>query len=224
MLANQMLSVVEECSEKMFLENPFSQAAALGLITEKQFTTYLHNLKWIFHNNTVYLQIAKARAEELNIKDLADFLESKFAEEVGHEQWAEDDLKLRNAIPTSLNNAYSKDEFVLPSARRLIQYLDEIIKIDPTLFLSYMFFTEYFTVLVGPRFLQNLEKNCGIPISSVSSIAKHIEADQIHATEDIKIVTQLVKDAPQSKLMMDALYGSIRSINSFLAECVEAIQ
>ncbi|MEO5970210.1 MAG: hypothetical protein ABIQ95_09810, partial [Bdellovibrionia bacterium] len=109
MLADEMLSVVEGCSEEIFSDNPFSRAAALGLITERQFIVYLHNLKWIFHNNTAYLQIAKTRAADLGMKELVIFLESKFLEEVGHEQWAEDDLKLRNAGSTSSDKTLPKE-------------------------------------------------------------------------------------------------------------------
>jgi len=228
-LAQQMQTIVEVFSEKIISENPFAQTAAQGRLTEKQFVLYLRNLKWIFHHNSAYLQIAQARAENLGLKELADFYEAKFREEVNHEKWAEEDLKLRGAGATTSQSTEQEgplphDDSILPSTHRLIQYLDEIITINPTLFLSYIFFTEYFTVLVGPRFLNNLETKCGIPASTVSAIAKHVEADLPHSAEDMKAVTRLVKDPALAEPMIDALQGSMGRVNSFLAECVGHIQ
>jgi hypothetical protein len=227
MLTTEMVSVVKSFSEKILQENPFTQSAAKGEITDWQFRVYLTNLKWIFKNNTAYLKIAKKRALELGLNKLGDFFESKFAEEVGHEQWAEDDLKLCKSTSSltvaHLTTVPDTENIILPATHKLIQYLDEIIAIDPTLFLSYMFFTEYFTVLAGPRFLKNLEEKCGIPISSVSAVSKHIQADQTHTAEDLEVINVMVTDANQSELMMKALHGSIQTINAFLAECAGSL-
>jgi pyrroloquinoline quinone (PQQ) biosynthesis protein C len=218
MLSKKMLSVIEEFSEQILKENPFALAAQEGLVTEQQITTYLQNLRWVFKNNTAYLKFAEQRAEQLSLFELKNFFQSKYKEEIGHEQWAEEDLKHRE-VQNSTNS-----DFILPSTRRLIAYLHDLIHADPNLFLAYMLFTEYFTVIVGPRFLSLLENQCGIPRSEVSSIGKHVEADQAHTTEDAEIIDHLVYGTSHSAAMMEALYGSIVRIDCLLAECVGIAQ
>jgi hypothetical protein len=102
--------------------------------------------------------------------------------------------------------------------RRLVDYLTQTIASDPSLFLAYIAFAEYFVVILGPEWLTLLEKNCGIPKSSMTVIGKHIELDEEHAEEAFGLIDDLVPDPRKLQPMRRVLLESVALFDGFSAE------
>jgi pyrroloquinoline quinone (PQQ) biosynthesis protein C len=216
MVVSAIKENIEKNSRRISESNPLLVKAREGTLTQEQFVTYLYNLLYLFQHTPIHLENAKRRCAELGLDTLREFMEEKIGEEHGHDQWAINDLK-KQAIPAREVD-HSR---IVPSTRRLIEYAKDMIEEDPTLFLSYMAFSEYFTVLVAPEFLNNLKEKCGITREMITSIAYHEELDKNHVQDDLEIIGKVVKSQEQSVDMIRSLEGSMKLVEGFLKECGE---
>jgi len=156
---------------------------------------------------------ARERAEALGDARLAAHFRHKLGEELGHEVWAEEDLR-------SLQSERIARTDVLESARNLARSNEALIEDHPALYLVYIAFVEYFTAIHGPAWLQLLEERCGIPQSSMTAVGKHAELDREHAEEGFAVLDDLVEDPAMLPRMRAALS---RSIALFEAQCAEVV-
>jgi len=203
---------IERKTREISQENPLFKKARAGLLTREEMSLYLSNLRYLFSHGIGYLKRASIKARELGFTDLAKFYEGKVEEEIGHELWADDDL-------THYRAASFSDKDVLPQAVEIVRYVNRIIDEDPRLFLGYMLFVEYFTVLAAPEFLQNLETRCGITRGEVSAITNHEAADRDHAQEDLKIISEFVNDERISSRFTQVLTESADLVRECMAAC-----
>ncbi|HEX5035315.1 MAG TPA: hypothetical protein VFW62_12620, partial [bacterium] len=101
--------------------------------------------------------------------------------------------------------------------RRLVEYIGQVIEQDPLLYLTYVLFSEYFTVIAGPEWLALLEKNCGIPASSMSVVGKHSELDKEHTREDIDVIDRLMNPSVKPDQAVEVLDRAFGFYESFAA-------
>lgn len=197
-------------------ENPTYKMARDGTLDRERVARYVANVLHLLRQTPRCLERAHKRALEKRDYKLAEFFKQKGAEEVGHDQWAEQDLdKFREAFGIEV------DGTIMPSLAALVEYLNKTIDEDPTLYLSYILFAEYFTVLEGPELLALLEERCGVPKGFMTAIANHVELDKEHVAEGLDMIDALVTDPTYLDPMRSTLQQSIRHFDEFLAEVAQ---
>jgi hypothetical protein len=213
MKTDKIKEIIQAITKDLQARHPLLLGAENGTITPGVVALYLHNLAYLFQQTTVYLERARDVSLERSLPELAKFMDDKIPEEKGHDQWAKSDL-LHHTSPKN-----REELMVVSEMERLVVYVRELIDSDPRLFLAYMIFAEYFTVLAGPEFLKNLETKCGIPRSQMTAIANHEEADQHHVIEDLEVIQRFVPDTMES-LFVSTLYESGVMVANALTACV----
>jgi hypothetical protein len=112
----------------------------------------------------------------LGQQDLAEYFQSKLLEEHGHEGWAESDIRKLAERFGSLGTVTPA-----PAIVALRRFNEELIDADPRLYVVHILFVEYFTVLVGPAWIEALTSHCGVPAVALTVVSRHVEADVAHA-------------------------------------------
>lgn len=191
--------------------NPVFLAIMSGRMTRPMVTQYVSGLHYLLTHAPVQLAKARERARALGNEPLAEFFQLKVTEEVGHDAWAENDLRQLHAKPPS--RAEVPEEI-----KRIVQFVDALIAEDPQLYLAYIAFTEYFTVLKGPEWLALLEERCGIPQTAMTAIGKHVELDRDHAEEGFAAMDDVITDPRMLVRMRDALARTATHFDAFCAE------
>jgi hypothetical protein len=186
-----------------------------GQIKTSTIHTYLINLHYIFSQTQFRLQEAHDVSNSLGMPELAQFYKEKIAEEVGHENWAANDL---HSLNKDLN---PNEQGVLNSVEKFNNFLKHEIQKDPVPYLAYIFFVEYLTVQLGPEWISTLENNCNIPSTSMSSISNHVILDKDHAEQDLEIFDKLEKYNISVAGIFCMLYSSMLYIEDFYNELAE---
>ena len=160
--------------------------------------------------------LARDRARQVSDEPLALHYQRRLGEEEGHEVWAERDIqRVSGATVRQINSQ------IVPAMDGLLGYLAETIDKDPTLYLSYILFAEYSTVLLGAPWLALLEENCGIPRSSMSVIGNHVELDREHVQHALDCIDELVGEPRKLPLMREVLTETLRFFDRFCAEITD---
>lgn len=178
---------VESCAEQELLHNPIFRETRLGHLTESHLGFYHFNLKYIMAKTPGHLKLAAQMAAELGELDCAESFQKRIPEEMGHDLWAAQDLASLN-----LNPAVKARLHVLPAIKKLNEFILTAIKADPLNYAVYALWAEYFTVLVVPPFVADLEKYCGISPQVMTVLTRHAEIDKDHVADDVAIINQLL--------------------------------
>lgn len=210
MMGESVRLAVECQARRMRVENPFFVAASEGKVTPRAAARYVENLRYAFALTPVCLSRARAVAAARGLHELADFFERKLAEEAGHDAWAVDDLQRLGEAKGADCEGYSVSAF-----SELATLLLELIDRDPRLYLVYIFFAEYVTVLLGSELLEQLQSRCGIPRDLLTSLGRHVELDAHHADEGIEALDCYLDDP--------SLLPSARALVSCFAESYEDV-
>jgi hypothetical protein len=212
MIADALRTDIETYSARA-RSNPIYQRALAGTLGRDEVAVYLGNILHLLRHTPLYLARAHRRAVERGDGALAMFFEEKLREEVGHDEWAVTDLTHLQAGGDGLTPGP-----VMPALSALLDYLARTIDEDPTLYLAYILFAEYFTVLEAPEWLALLEERCGIPKAFMSAVGNHAELDKDHVAEGLDAIDALVTDPRYLAPMRRALHESITRFDRFLAE------
>jgi hypothetical protein len=216
MIGNALRVEIERSAERLRQTLPLFVRAQEGTLTAVTITRYLTNVRELIHESPPLLARARDRARGLGDVPLAEFFGEKVREEVGHHEWATNDLER-----VSSQTRISADTTVLPGVEAMIAFQRDTIDEDPTLYLSYTLFAEYLTVLLGPWWLELLETRCGIPISSMTVVANHVATDKDHVEETLESIDALVTDPRKLHRMREVLAGSIACFERFAAEITD---
>ncbi|MBX3260361.1 MAG: hypothetical protein KIS78_08240 [Labilithrix sp.] len=214
MIADALRADIETFAKTKSRQNLLFQMAEGGNVDAVCIRAYLTNLHYLLRHTPICLVRARKLALARGDHELAEHFKHKLVEEAGHFRWAEDDLA---SLPTSVEASPG----VLPSMERHVAFVVETIDEDPTLFLAYILFGEYFTVVVGPEWLRLLEERCGIPRSSMTVIDKHIEIDRGHVEEALDSIDDLVGDPRMLPRMREVLRDSMDHFYAFCTELAE---
>lgn len=213
MIADALRADIEVFAKEKCRNNLLFRMAEEGTVGVACIRAYLVNLHHLLRYTPLCLARARKRALALGDQTLADHFRHKLVEEAGHFRWAEEDLA---SLPTIEANAG-----VLGSMERHVAYVIEIIDENPALFLAYILFTEYFTVVLGPEWLALLEERCGIPRSSMTAVDKHIELDRDHVEEALDNIDDLVSDPTMLPRLRETLAESMDNFYAFCTELAE---
>ncbi len=213
MIANALRVEIERYAARMRHQNPLFTKAEARTLTAACIATYLANIRHLVSQTPVLLTRARDRARFVGDERLALHYDHKCGEEQGHDAWAERDIeRVSTVVKAPVNHE------VTPSLRNLLSFLAETIDEDPSLYLAYILFAEYLTVIVGPAWLRLLHDNCGIPSSSMTVISNHVELDQEHVEEALDCIDALVDDPRKLPRMRQVLLESIHYFDLFCAE------
>lgn len=213
MIGSALRAEIARYAVEMQRQNPLFTLARDGALTADCVARYLANVHEVVRHTPIYLARARARARALGHDALAAHYAGKLDEEVGHDEWAEQDLAL-----VASQTLRVVDRATLPAIRSLLGYLGELIDEDPTLYLAYILFTEQLVVILGPEWLELLERRCGIPRTSMTVIDRHAELDKEHVEAALDEIDDLVGDPALLPKMREALLRSIAHFDRFCWE------
>jgi hypothetical protein len=216
MIANALRAEIDSYAAQMRRSNPMFSKAEDGTFTPAHLTTYLSNIYELVKHTPIFLVRARDRACEFGDDRLAAHYDAKRGEEQGHDAWAERDIA--SIAPVSSTTLSPR---TAPSMKNLLEYLRETIDRDPTLYLAYILFAEYLTVLLGDEWLGLLEANCGIPRSSVSVVGNHVDLDKEHVEHALDEIDDLVGDPRKLSAMRGVLHESFALFDRFCAEVTQ---
>ncbi len=214
MIADALRVEVERYAALMPYQSPLYARALEGRLTRTHITCYLTNMRAVIARSIPHLYRAAELAETRGDLALAEHLRQKASEEVGHEAWADHDIE-------AVSNRLHVIEPPLAATRSLIDFIESTIEEDPTLYLSYMLFVEYLIVLLGDGWLAVLEERCGIPTSSMTVVANHVEADRHHTEEALDRIDDLVDDPRKLDRMREIMLASIAHFQRFTCAVVD---
>lgn len=212
MIGDALRIEIERFAMVRIRRNEMFRMAERGEVTRSCIRGYLENLHYLISQSPRCLRRAGERSRDTGLSAVAEFFEHKLEEEFGHEIWAERDIASMSDSSTMLISG------VLPAMQDLVAYIDETIERDPALYLAYILFAEYFTVMIGPVWLQLLEERCGIPRTSMTVVDKHVDLDVEHAEHGFEQVDDLVGDPAMLSTMREVLLGSMDRFERFCTE------
>jgi hypothetical protein len=209
-LSSLVKSSIDSWALHLRADSPLTAAAESGQLSPRALALYLESLRYVFTHSQANIRAAAVRAETLQLSELAAYFRDKASEEQGHDQWAQDDLQ---QLP---------DDAVLgiePAAAclALVALQEVLIDQHPLCFLAYTVWAEYLTASLGAEWL-TLLANCGYDRSTVSAVAKHLEADVDHAFEGFDALDRLWRGEPGAA---DILAGVEHAERGFEAFCIE---
>lgn len=211
MIADALRVEVEIFAKTRMRENILFKMTEAGQVDASCMRTYWTNLHFLLRETYRCLKHAHRSARAKGDVALADFYQQKLEEEVGHWQWAEEDMANLPATAPS-------DTGVLPSMRRYVAFTMRTIDDNPTLYLAYMLFAEHFTVVLCPEWMDLLEKRCGLPRSAMTVIDKHVALDVGHVEEALATIDDLVDDPAMVPRMREVLQSSMDHYFDFCTE------
>lgn len=216
MIGNALRIDIEKYASELSRRNLMFATTQAGTLTRDMIRRYLASLRYMLALTPVHLTKAARRARELGDEPLAKHFEHKLVEEIGHDAWAEQDLRSLEA------ERAARTPDVTNGARELGSYLERRIDENPVYWLAYAAFAEYITVIKGPEWLELLETRCGIPRSSMTAVDKHVDLDREHAEEGFAVIDDFVGDPGMLPAMRQVMAESMAHFDAYCAEAVNA--
>lgn len=196
-VVDSMRSEIDRFYTERMQDHPFYLRAQSGSLNERHINRFLADLFYVISDTHKNLRLARDASLAQNRVALANFFSTKMREEQGHEEWARTDMKALGNEPAAYEPSLA--------AQTLMQRSREWILKDPALYLPYLYFAEYYTVIAAPQTTAILQETCRIPKEGMTVITKHAELDKDHVLEWEGEVATLVDLAKYSQPFMDIL-------------------
>lgn len=216
MIAIALRAEIERYAARMRAANPLFARAAAGTLGADHLVRYLANVHLLLQASPHQFTAAVRRSRELGEHALAEHFIHKGGEEAGHERWSARDVE---RVSATMSTRAKRD--ALPAIVSMLRFIDEIIQEDPAQFLSYILFSEYLIVLMGPEWLEHLEARCGIPRTSMTSVGNHAKLDVEHSEEAFESIDQLVAEPRKLSAMRRVLLQTMQHFDQFCTEVVQ---
>jgi hypothetical protein len=211
-IADLLLAEIAGFAERVQRENPLLQAALQGRVTPATVASYLAGLKCLFQHTLIDLETGARVAGQHNLPELVEYFKHKHGEEDGHWRWAESDL-------VELERVFGVAAPDVPNSMlRWVAFTGEVVRTHPHHYLAYVLFAEYLTVLAGAAWVNALGEHCGIPLSALSSITRHVELDQFHVAEGRDQINHLLRHVREPGPFLET---ARRAMSHFEAFCDE---
>lgn len=215
MLSTILREDVETYADSLLQNSPLLSQAWAGALSPAAVGYYLDGLRYITRESTRLLLLAANQARSLGHFELEAHFRHKAEEEIGHDRWAEADLRrLESDFKIHLSREQS------PALVRLILFLTETILERPICFMAYVFLVEHITVKLGPHWMAALEGKCGISRSHLSVVHNHVELDVDHVTEELAEIDMHATEADEAS-MRDTIREASRLIDDFFTEVIQ---
>jgi hypothetical protein len=185
--SDQVRLQIENHAQRLLGNSPLFARARAGQITTHVVHAYLRSLHYLLSSTTLQLSLGLRRAIESGNPDLVAYFEEKQREEIGHEEWAASDMRRLAQCFGDLTPVSPA-----PSIVALCRFVEGVIDEDPRFYVVYALCAEYVTVLLGPAWIDALTRGCGVPVSALTAVSKHVEADAEHANEGFVALERFV--------------------------------
>lgn len=191
---------IETFSKKMLTGSALLARAKQGRVGPVGVHAYLRSIHFLISGTEPNLHRARARAHALGQHELAEYFYSKLLEEKGHEAWAASDMR-KLAERFGALGAVSP----APAIVALRRFNEQLIDSDPRLYVAHILCVEYFTVLVGPAWVEALTSSCGVPALALTVVSRHVEADVEHARVGFEALERFLSDPEVQPLLQNTL-------------------
>ena len=206
-------SQIEELSEEMWRKNPFFEVARTIQIPPSSLKRYLAGLEMLFKASYKNLSLAAETAAKNGDEELARFFRAKRDEELGHDQWARDDLR-----STSTKEGPQGPAIAPESAQFICDFGSYLADLDPFYYLGYVSFSEYMTTYLGPRFL-DCTSRLGLEPKRISALSNHVVLDVGHAEENFELIEKRFQDPAVRDRFDSVVRQSSILLSAFFEEC-----
>lgn len=196
MFIEDLKAEIDAYAARLMGEARLWKLAERGAVTPNVVASYLYNLFFVLSFTEPHLTLAGARATELGRHALSRSFAEKLPEESGHAAWADEDLARLRA---DFGAEYRLEPH--PAMVRLMDAIEAALVQNPATYLGYTTFAEYFTVIAGPAWMGMLSERCGIPVSTLSAVSRHIELDVEHAARGFDELACLVRESDEAAVM-----------------------
>jgi len=206
---------IERSADDLRQTSALATLVKKGGITPRAIALYLESLRYLFASSPELLRTAAERSDALARPALGDYFRSKLHEEQGHDSWAATDLaRLPAAVSAGVRPAQAVVDLVILQR--------SLIARDPMCYAAYVLWAEYLTTLLGAEWLAALAA-MGYKREQLSSVAKHLDADQEHAPRGFDEVEALWQGEPAVAVVVEAVEQAARIFRAFCDEiCAEA--
>jgi len=191
------------------------QQANAGALRPSAIASYVEGLRYLTKETVRLLRLAAEQAAQAGDAELAAHYQKKVREEVGHDRWAENDLR-KLARTFALSEAPQSSRALQELTRRL----HVLIEARPVSYLAYLLLVERMTVMLGPEWLTSLDRACGVPIDHLTVVKNHVELDQEHVDDGLEEIDRLAQDGDLAG-MLATIDESTALISAFLHEVLE---
>lgn len=211
-IADLLLAEISGFAQRLQRGHPLMQAALEGRVSPGTVARYLAGVRCLFEHTPMHLETAASVAGQCDLPELVAHFRHKQREEDGHSAWAESDL-------VELERVFGVTAVGVPNSMlRWVAFTGEIVRTQPCHYLVYMLFAEHITVQAGTAWVKALADHCSIPLSALSSIAKHVELDQFHAAEGRDQINRLLGHVADPGPFVDTLRRSMYHFEAFFDE------
>jgi len=205
---------IDAWAARLRTHSPLVRAAEQGQLGPRSLALYLESLRFVFTRSHANIIAAAERADRMQAPELAAYFRGKAAEEVGHDQWAANDLQhLPSRAVAGLEPA--------AGSVALVSLQTALMEKHPICFLAYTVWAEYLTASLGDEWLRMLARS-GYERTSVSAVALHLEADRDHAFEGFEALDRLWQGVPTALEILDGVEHAERAFEAFCVEISEA--
>ncbi|MBC7530522.1 MAG: iron-containing redox enzyme family protein [Oligoflexus sp.] len=181
LIAERVKKQTEVYANFLEKEEPFNIQMNSGVLSAESYANFLFNIEYLIKHTPIHLNLALKKTEDN--PELHEYFRNKFDEEQGHDEWAIED---RKKVMKKIDSVTFFPQVSL-EMWRYVRELEAVIDRDPRLYLTYIFYTEYLTVLVANRMKIGLVK-CGFGDDPVEVLTKHAELDVHHTAEGMEAI------------------------------------
>lgn len=211
-IADLLIAEISDFAGRLQQRHPLMQAALEGRVNPRTVASYLAGIKYLFEHTPIHLEVAATVADQHGLPELVQHFVHKLNEEDGHERWAESDL-------VEVQRVFGVAAPAVPkSMLRWVAFTGEIVRTRPSHYLVYMLFAEHVTVEAGAAWVKVLGDRCGIPLSALTSISKHVDLDQFHAAEGKDQIDHLLGSVREQAPFFETLRHAMSHFEAFFDE------
>lgn len=216
-LIRDMRARIEAYWDFLQTSDPYNRSILEGRLSPEMFSHFLVNVHTLVQHTPIHLNLAIRTAEARGLSALQKYFEQKLIEESGHDKWAEADIQNLKKRKSNISVIDGTD----PTMKSLLLNIESTIQKDPYLYLAYIFFAEYLTVLYGPTMNRALIEKCGYPAESMTVVENHAELDKDHVNDWEDVIVDLVDERIYRKLFLETLDQTITLHSEFFLSCAE---
>lgn len=214
-LINEMRKSVEAYWDYIQTQDEYNLSILDGTLTPEMLSHFLVNIHILVQHTPIHLRLAEKIAGERGLTELKDYFALKFVEESGHDKWAEDDIARLKKQKKDVATSETADS----SMKALLNNIEGLIRKDPYLYLPYIFFAEYLTVLYGPKMNKALIEKCGYLPKSMTVVENHAELDKEHVNEWEEVIEDIVDEKVYREPFLKALESTTKLHREFFESC-----